>query len=546
MLFVLLFGPSIIAQENAGSFSGSFEGNANLFLTDEDIGATNLPQYDNELIGSEAWLNLQYSNYGFDIGLRFDVFQNSNLLNPNGSYSDQGIGRWFIKKKIHGLEITGGYFYDQIGSGVIFRAFEQRPLLIDNALYGIRLAYDLPSDFVLKAFRGKQKKQFDIYDPDITGVNLDGFIPINEEKGISIAPGIGFVIRTFGEENINEIVSVIATYEPEDQFSPKYNTYAGSIYNTLTAGPFTWYLEAALKGDDTFFDPEAPRKRALGGVSKGKLVFDSGSVIYSSLSYADHGFGISLEVKRTENFSFRTDIFDTTPQGVINFLPPMFRENTYRLTARYSPITQELGEFAYQIDLRYAPSRKLNFNVNFARITDLDDLLLYQEIYGEFQYKYKRKWQLLGGLQLQRYNQEFLEGKTDKPMVETVTPFVEFLYKFTRKKSLRLELQYMNTEQDFGSWIFGLVELGIAPHWIFEVSTMYNSSPNPDNTSIPVDDQGNQIEQNFTTLGVTYTKKSNRFSLRYVEQVEGIVCSGGVCRLEPAFSGVRFAFTSLF
>ena len=43
-----------------------------------------------------------------------------------------------------------------------------------------------------------------------------------------------------------------------------------------------------------------------------------------------------------------------------------------------------------------------------------------------------------------------------------------------------------------------------------------------------------------------YVKNANRFQLRYVKQVEGIVCSGGICRLEPAFSGVKFSMSSNF
>ena len=90
-------------------------------------------------------------------------FNNSNLLNPTGSYTDQGIGRWFIKKRINKLGISVGYLYDQVGSGIIFRAFEQRPLLIDNALYGARLTYDIAPDWEIKAFTGLQKQQFDEY-----------------------------------------------------------------------------------------------------------------------------------------------------------------------------------------------------------------------------------------------------------------------------------------------------------------------------------------------------------------------------------------------
>ncbi|MEM9822759.1 MAG: DUF6029 family protein [Bacteroidota bacterium] len=43
-----------------------------------------------------------------------------------------------------------------------------------------------------------------------------------------------------------------------------------------------------------------------------------------------------------------------------------------------------------------------------------------------------------------------------------------------------------------------------------------------------------------------YTNGANRFSLSYIKQVEGIVCAGGICRLEPAFSGVRATVSSTF
>ncbi|MBK9687568.1 MAG: hypothetical protein IPO65_07280 [Saprospiraceae bacterium] len=95
----------------------------------------------------------------------------------------------------------------------------------------------------------------------------------------------------------------------------------------------------------------------------------------------------------------------------------------------------------------------------------------------EVTYKPSTKMQVTGGLQLLNYNQEIYEQKPDVPIVETVTPYIDVLYKFTRKKSLRTEVQYMKTDQDYGSWLFGLAEFGMAPNWIFEVSGMYNIVP---------------------------------------------------------------------
>ncbi|MBX9448900.1 MAG: hypothetical protein KL787_03955 [Taibaiella sp.] len=45
---------------------------------------------------------------------------------------------------------------------------------------------------------------------------------------------------------------------------------------------------------------------------------------------------------------------------------------------------------------------------------------------------------------------------------------------------------------------------------------------------------------------MAYSKNAHRFSLAYVKQVEGINCTGGVCRYEPAFSGLRLGITSSF
>ena len=120
-------------------------------------------------------------------------------------------------------------------------------------------------------------------------------------------------------------------------------------------------------------------------------------------------------------------------------------------------------------------------------------------------------------------------------MVETITPYADFLYKFDRKKALRTEVQYMNTQQDFGSWLFGLMEYTIAPNWTFTISDMWN-----------IDPQRTEEDLHYPRFDVFYNLKANRFSLSYVKQVEGIVCSGGICRLEPAFSGVRFTVNSTF
>jgi len=555
LLWMLLLLPGFSmaqATDGGGKISGSLQMNGNFFMRDSLIGAANTPQYDRQLYGGEAWLNLTYSNWGFDFGLRFDMFNNSNLLNPTGSFSGEGIGRWFILKKINKLGIYGGYIYDQIGSGIIFRAYEERPLLIDNALYGLRLTYDILPNWQLKAFTGRQKQQFDIYNSVLRGMSLDGFISARDStKSFSMAPGIGAVGRTLDDESMNSLVAALNTYPVDDAFIPKYNTFAFSAYNTLTAGPVSWYVEGAYKTPDAMNDPFGVIIRNGQEIVGDKFIKSSGTVLYSSLSYASGGFGLTVEGKRTENFSFRTRPQEQINRGLVNFLPPMARVNTYRLNARYNAATQELGELAYQADVRYSPSRKLAFGLNASNITDLDNVLLYREFHLDVTYKKDRLWTLTGGIQHQNYNQERFEFKPGVPNIQTLTPFVDFLYKFDRKTSIRAEAQYMHTgmdesagyRQDYGNWLFGLVEVNLAPSWSFVVSDMYNADPGKNS---PADEKGDKLRLHYPRFDVFYTLRSNRFSLSYIKQVEGVVCTGGICRLEPAFSGVRVSVSSTF
>ena len=141
------------------------------------------------------------------------------------------------------------------------------------------------------------------------------------------------------------------------------------------------------------------------------------------------------------------------------------------------------------------------------------------------------------------------EGKNPFNNVYALTPYAEFLYKFTPRRSVRVEAQYLATEDEFGSWVNGVVEVGLAPHWIIYGSDMYklkHGTIDPSVSPEKVKDKTKYDGTHFPSLGVVYSQKSNRVSLAYVKQVEGINCAGGICRLEPAFHGVRLTLNSSF
>jgi hypothetical protein len=533
-LLVFVFW-TVGAQESL-LISGGFQTNGNLFLRDSAIGAAGIPQYDYQLFGAESWLDLNMSYNGFNGGIRFDLFNNSNLLNPLSSYTAQGIGRWFINKEIDRLDLTVGYLYDQIGSGIIYRAYEERAQLLDNALLGVSAKYRVGDQWNVKAFTGKQKNLFTTYNSIIKGISINGFYQPNDSSIWSIAPGAGFVNRTYGDAIVTDLTNISAGYLVKDQFIPNYNTNAFTLFNTFHIKEFSWYAEAAFKPDDVFYDPNAVRALPKGESSIGKFVKRKGSVYYTSLGYAAHNLGITIEGKRTDGFDFRAEPQLSLNRGLVSYIPPMARINTYRLTAYYFPATQFLNEMAYQVDLKYGLGKHWNFSVNFSEIRDLDfKREFYKEINAEVVFKMEEKYQILAGIQHQRMDIELYFGKGGEEDVRTITPYLELLYYINDKTSLRIESQYMHNKHDIGSWVYGLVELGISPHWIFELSDMYNTYSPKGNKAL-----------HYPTAGMVFNYGNNRFGLRYVKQIQGIVCSGGICRLEPAFSGFRASITSTF
>lgn len=528
----------LYAQNDHSRITGAFQGNGNFFISDDKIVDPGIPQYDYQKFGAESWLNLNYSNWGFNMGLRFDLFNNSNLLNPTGSYTAQGIGRWYINKQVGKLDLEGGYIYDQIGSGIIYRAYEERALMIDNALLGVKVGYALNENWHIKGFTGRQKQQFDLYNTIIRGAVLEGFIKPDSSRNFSLAPGLGIVGRTYDDRTVQSIVNTIATYAPQDSTGVQYNTYAATVYNTLTAGSIIWYVEGAAKSFDVINDPMAETVKG----ARGKIENRKGYALYSSLGYSASGLGVTLEFKRTHDFSFRHSPFATGVQGPINFLPPMAKQNTYRLTTRFSPATQEIDEVAVQFDAHYKVNKNLSVGLNISNIQLPDNTDLYREITPEITWKEKRKWQLILGLQKLKYNIAVYQGKIG--YVDATTPYTEFLYRFTSKKSIRVEAQYLNTKDEYGSWVNGLVEFGMAPHWLISVSDMYKLK-HADPESVTAD-KLKYDELHFPTVALVYTHQANRIGLSFVKQVEGVNCAGGICRFEPAFSGVKLQVNSTF
>ncbi len=199
------------------------------------------------------------------------------------------------------------------------------------------------------------------------------------------------------------------------------------------------------------------------------------------------------------------------------------------------PQSLDWSETALNGNIMYVPNDDYDFNLSYTHINTNDNLKLYREAYFESNIRSIKDIRLAIGLHYMEYNQDYYQFKPGVPTLKAITPFAEFVYKVSPKQSLSVQAQYMETKQDFGSWAFLQLEYAIAPKWSFAVSDMYNTKPLKEAKG-----------QHYYNFFVAHTQGANRFTAAWVKQVEGINCTGGVCRYEPAFNGLKVSVTSTF
>ena len=265
--------------------------------------------------------------------------------------------------------------------------------------------------------------------------------------------------------------------------------------------------------------------------------------------------------------SYRSDPDAILTDLNINYLPALTKTHTYNLAATLYPYaTQPQGEVAFQADIFYKIPKKTKLggkygtaiNVNFAMafapnrnldvfdsiqrvmyetaIFDMSDSLFHRDFNIEIKRKINKKMKL----GVKYFNFKFNNDvnnvtKEAHGYIDSHIGVIDFTYKFSRKHSLRTEIQGLFTQQDRGNWGTILLEYNISPKWFFAVIDQYNYGHS---------DESRRIHYITTSAGFLFG--SSRFIATYGKQNAGIFCIGGICRPVPASNGLTLTFTSSF
>ena len=353
-LLSLLAGAFLAPKAGFGQFlqdasvHGNFQLDAQYYKEDKTIGA---PEVKEKLL-SNGFANIIFTSGNFSAGARYESYLNP-LQGFDRRYKGSGIPYRYASYTKDNFEITVGNYYEQFGSGLIFRSYEERNLGLDNAMDGIRVKYTPHAGVRLKGIIGRQRAFFDLGPGIVRGV--DGEVTINE------------LSENFSSLNTNITVggSFISKYQADENpdFNLPENVGAGAARINLSRGNVNLMGEYAYKAND----PSAVNN----------FNYRPGQALLVTASYSTMGLGLSAGAKRVDNMDFRSDRNETGNVLTLNFLPPLTKQHTYGLPASIYPYaTQPLGEMSYQGEMSYNFKREsvlggkygTNVAVNFSSV----------------------------------------------------------------------------------------------------------------------------------------------------------------------------------
>jgi hypothetical protein len=543
-LFAALSG-SAFAQESTGGgavLHGSIKTDILFPEEDERIGTGS---YSDDVL-TNTYADLKLLSRYVDAGLRFEYLEHP-MPGFENDFKGWGVPNIYVKGKYKGFELTAGDFYEQFGSGFILRTYEERTLGIDNSLRGGRLKYNGVRGLRLTALGGVQRRYWDwskdsrIYGADAE-FDIEAYSAALRNHNIAWSVGASYVLKNEDDENILIPGTNYRLNLPN-------NVSALDVRSNFSKGNFGLLGEFAWKSDDPSFDNDYSYKK--------------GTAAMLSASYSKTGFSGLIQAKRSENMAYRSQRSMTGTSAFLNNMPAFAYQHTYALAALYPYATQAAdGEWAFQGAFTYNFKRKTTmggkygtkFHLNISYIKGLDrdaaTPLVEGSVYGsngrsskffgfgdtyyhdinlQMDKRITRDFSLVAMYMNQRYNKTVVEGHGG--YVNSNIFVLDGKYKFSKKLTLRTELQYLTTKNDDGDWCYGLLELSVAPYLMFSASDMWNNG---------------KTDTHYYMGGITGNYKANRLMLSYGRTRAGYNCSGGVCRYVPATRGFQISYSYNF
>ncbi len=531
-------------------FNASLESNNQYYVDDKKIKLA-----DNEAdqrFRSNSYLTMTYKYKQFTVGAQVESYEPKALLNYSPDFKSVNLGTYYVNyNNEKGVDVTLGHFYEQFGSGLALRTWEDRQLGIANSLVGGRVKLSFADDLaIVKALYGKQRvgMGFDLSNTAIAGVDTEFQLAkaLGSDKFDS---NIGFSFVNKHEAKDPHFVNAPADV---NIYGVRWNNEYKDFY--LNA-EYLYKTKDAIKMASEV-DP---------------INVYSGNAVNVVLGFAKTGFGVSGTLRRLENFNIYSDrerIGNQYNQALLNYTPALTKQFDYSLANIYVYQAQpqltffpqrKSGEIGSQFDINYQFKKGTalggkygtDIAVNFANwyglkgkyrvyedfnTVETKALDLGERYYSDFNVDIRKKlsqsWNTALIYIYQDYNTDRIQ-ETEGHVYAT-TAVWDNLFKIN-KSSLKLEVQHQWASSSFKNWAAALSEFNFKKNWSIFVSDMYNYGN---------DDKEKQMH--YYTFGAVFRKNSTRVQASYGRQRGGLICVGGVCRMVPENTGFSLNINTTF
>jgi hypothetical protein len=547
--FLVLALP-LLSRAQEKKIRAIIQSDAQWYLRDEILDPSGEFYPDEKLLG-QGFALFTYTDGDFEAGMRYENYQNVMLGFPNG-FRGEGITYRYARVKRENWDITVGNFYEQFGSGLIFRSYEERGLGLDNAMDGVRILTKINGGIKIKGVLGRQRKYFAKSDGIVRGVDIEWsaneLIPILNKKGVITSFGASFVSKF--QRGFDPILNL-----PE-------NVGSYALRSNLNFKGYSWTNEWAYKINDPSYD--------------NGYIYRPGEAFISTLTYSKKGLGILASIKRIDNMGFRSDRNAQQFDLFINFLPPTSEPHTYALPALYPYATQVNGEIGGQFEISYMIPRgtplggkygtRLNFNSAISNSIDksvledgtrglkgtqgyisdylkLGPIRYFQDLNASISHKFSKKYKSQITFYHLEYNKTVLnDGVGDITILENpgmdsvinINAMVwENQFKIPNGQTIRSELQLALADGFRGDMAMALVEWTINHDWTLALQDIFNyGHPTPSRRI------------HYPILSLIHFNGPTRVQIGYGRQQQGVFCVGGVCRVVPPSSGLSISLTT--
>ncbi|MGX9985554.1 DUF6029 family protein [Soonwooa purpurea] len=543
---IMLLGQGMMYAQ----FNASLESNNQYYVDDKKIKLAETEA--DQRFRSNSYLTMTYKYKQFTVGAQVESYEPKALLNYSPDFKSVNLGTYYVNyNNEKGVDVTLGHFYEQFGSGLALRTWEDRQLGIANSLVGGRVKLSFADDLAtVKALYGKQRvgMGFDLSKTSVAGVDAEFQLAkaLGSDKFDS---NVGF---SFVNKHESEDPNFINAPADVNIYGVRWNNEYKDFY--LNA-EYLYKTKDAIKMASAV-DP---------------VNVYSGNAMNVVLGFAKTGFGISGTLRRLENFNIYSDrerIGNQYNQALLNYTPALTKQFDYSLANIYVYQAQpqmtffpqrKAGEIGSQFDINYQFKKGTalggkygtDIAVNFANwyglkgkyrvyedysTVETKALDLGERYYSDFNVDIRKKltqnWNTALIYVYQDYNTDRIQ-ETEGHVYATTTVW-DNLFKIN-KNSLKLELQHQWANSSYKNWAAALTEFNFKKNWSIFVSDMYNYGN---------DDKEKQMH--YYTFGGVFRKNSTRIQASYGRQRGGLICVGGVCRMVPENTGFTLNINTTF